>query len=130
MPGPAPPYRPCFPLALLEQARQMVRHRTMKFPLRQRAGLVFLRHAQPLLSHVDAGRWAHLPPEAVRHWRRRWSHGDCSLADEPGRGRHARFFPPLDHAVVKALACAVVSHTHQPLSRQSLVDLPGRAHQA
>jgi hypothetical protein len=40
------------------------------------------------------------------------------------------FFPPLDHAVVKALACELVSQTHQPLSRQSLADLTGRAHQA
>src|SRR5919204_6470171 len=31
-------------------------------------------------------------------------------------------FPPLDHAVVKALACELVSETHQPLSRQSLTD--------
>ena len=40
------------------------------------------------------------------------------------------FFPPLDHAVVKALACELVSQTHQPLSRQSLADLTCRAHQA
>ena len=40
------------------------------------------------------------------------------------------FFPPLDHAVVKALACELVSQTHQPLSRQSLADLTRRAHQA
>jgi hypothetical protein len=39
-------------------------------------------------------------------------------------------FPPLDHAVVKALACELISQTHQPLSRQSLTDLTGRAHQA
>jgi hypothetical protein len=41
-----------------------------------------------------------------------------------------QFFPPLDHAVVKALACELVSQTHHPLSRQSLADLTGRAHQA
>jgi hypothetical protein len=39
-------------------------------------------------------------------------------------------FPPLDHAVVKALACELVAETHQPLSRQSLTDLTSRAHQA
>src|SRR5262245_11248091 len=42
----------------------------------------------------------------------------------------APVFPPLDHAVVKARACEGVSQTHQPLSRQSLADLTGRAHQA
>jgi hypothetical protein len=39
-------------------------------------------------------------------------------------------FPPLDHAIVKALACEVVAHTQHPLSRQSLADLTGRAQQA
>lgn len=40
------------------------------------------------------------------------------------------FFPPLDHAVVKAMACEVVAQTQQPLSRQSLADLTARACQA
>jgi hypothetical protein len=40
------------------------------------------------------------------------------------------FFPPLDHAVVKARACEFVSQTQQPLSRQALADLTRRAHQA
>ena len=29
-------------------------------------------------------------------------------------------FPPLDHALVKAVACELVAETKQPLSRQSL----------
>jgi hypothetical protein len=93
MPGPSPTYRPCFPLAFLEQAHQMVRQRTIKFQLRQRAVLVLLLHEQPLLSNIEAGRWAQLHPDSVRHWRRRWSQGDFSLEDEPGRGRHAVFSP-------------------------------------
>ena len=36
-------------------------------------------------------------------------------------------FPPLDHAVVKALACEQVARTQSPLSRQSLGDLAQRA---
>jgi DDE superfamily endonuclease len=36
-------------------------------------------------------------------------------------------FPPLDHAVVKAIACEVVYETERPLSRQSLADLAARA---
>jgi hypothetical protein len=71
----------------------MVRQRTVKFQWRQRAVLVLLLHAQPLLSNVEAGRWAQLHPDAVRHWRRRWTQGDCSLEDEPGRGRQAVFSP-------------------------------------
>jgi hypothetical protein len=36
-------------------------------------------------------------------------------------------FPPLDHALVKAVACALVAETQQPLSRQSLADVTARA---
>ena len=93
MSGPSPTYRPCFPWAFLEQARQMVRQRTIKFQLRQRAVLVLLLHEQPLLSNVEAGRWAQLHPDSVRHWRRRWAQGDFSLEDEAGRGRKAGFSP-------------------------------------
>ena len=39
-------------------------------------------------------------------------------------------FPPLDHAVVKALACERVAQTNQPLSRQSLADVTARARAA
>jgi hypothetical protein len=93
MPGPSPTYRPCFPLAFLEQARQMVRQRPMKFQLRQRAVLVLLLHAQPLLANVEAGCWAQLHPDSMWHWRRRWAQGDFSLEDESGRGRKAVFSP-------------------------------------
>jgi hypothetical protein len=39
-------------------------------------------------------------------------------------------FPPLDHAVVQAIACEVVCQTERPLSRQSLADLTERARTA
>jgi DDE superfamily endonuclease len=39
-------------------------------------------------------------------------------------------FPPLDHALVKAVACELVAETKQPLSRQSLTDVTARAQQA
>lgn len=39
-------------------------------------------------------------------------------------------FPPLDEAVVKAIACEVVAQTEVPLSRQSLADLTSRARTA
>lgn len=38
-------------------------------------------------------------------------------------------FPPLDRAVIKALACELVHETDLPLSRQSLADLATRARQ-
>lgn len=39
-------------------------------------------------------------------------------------------FPPLDHAVVKAIACELVAETKQPLSRQSLADVTARVQKA
>jgi DDE superfamily endonuclease len=36
-------------------------------------------------------------------------------------------FPPLDQALIQAMACEVIAETKLPLSRQSLADLVGRA---
>ena len=41
-------------------------------------------------------------------------------------GAARRMFPPLDHALVKAVACERVAATKQPLSRQSLADVTAR----
>jgi hypothetical protein len=38
-----------------------------------------------------------------------------------------RLFPPLDQALIQAMACEVVAETKEPLSRQSLADLVRRA---
>jgi DDE superfamily endonuclease len=40
------------------------------------------------------------------------------------------FFPPLDHALVKAVACELVAETRQPLSRLSLADVTARTRNA
>lgn len=48
------------------------------------------------------------------------------MQDEAAR----QFFPPLEQALVKAVACERVAETHQPLSRQSLADLTARVEQA
>src|ERR1043166_2371648 len=45
-------------------------------------------------------------------------------------GAARRIFPPLDHALVKAVACELVAETKQPLSRQSLADVTARARNA
>jgi len=93
MPGPSPIYQPDFPDDFVEQALEIVRHRTVAYQLRQRATLVLLLHADPLLSNVRAAAEVHLHPNAVRYWRRRWAHGEFGLADAPGRGRKV-WFPP------------------------------------
>ena len=45
-------------------------------------------------------------------------------------GAVRRIFPPLDHALVKAIACELIAETQQPLSRQSLADVTARAQKA
>jgi hypothetical protein len=45
-------------------------------------------------------------------------------------GAARRSFPPLDHALVKAVACELVAETRQPLSRQSLADVTARPRHA
>jgi hypothetical protein len=51
-------------------------------------------------------------------WQIRW--------DEAARP----FCPPLDHALVKAVACELVADTKQPLSQQSLADVTARVQHA
>jgi hypothetical protein len=48
----------------------------------------------------------------------------------PQDGAARPIFPPLDQAVVKAVACELVAATKQPLSRQSLADVTARAQTA
>src|SRR5262249_24111334 len=43
-------------------------------------------------------------------------------------GAPRRLLPPLDQALVKAVACELVAETQQPLSRQSLADVTARVH--
>jgi transposase len=93
MPGPLPIYRPDFPPDFLAQAQALVRRRSVKYQLRQRATLALLLHQQPALSNPEAAARVQLHPNSVRTWRRRWAVGDFTLEDEPGRGRKADFSP-------------------------------------
>lgn len=93
MSGPLPLYHPLFPAAFVEQAQSIVRQRTVAYQLRQRAQLVLLLKADPLLSNSRAAAVVHLHPNAVRYWRRRWALGEFGLADAPGRGRKSGFSP-------------------------------------
>jgi len=53
-------------------------------------------------------------------------HNIVASAVEAARAQ-ARFFPPRDQAVVKAIACEAVCQTKLPLSRLSTSDLAARA---
>jgi hypothetical protein len=64
--------------------------------------------------------------------------GKCNVGRVAGRpaisplriiqaGAARPFFPPLDQALIQAMACEVVAETNEPLSRQSLADLVRRA---
>jgi hypothetical protein len=48
----------------------------------------------------------------------------------PQDGGVSPFFPPLDHALVKAVACERVAETKPPLRRQSLADITARSRKA
>ena len=54
MSGPMPWNRPCFPTPFVEEAQGIVRRRTVAYQLRQRAQLVLLLQADPLLSNSRA----------------------------------------------------------------------------
>jgi hypothetical protein len=75
MPGPSPIYRPDFPADFVEQAQRISQQRTVAYQLRQRARLVLLLRADPLVSNVHAAAEVHLHANAVRYWRRRWAQG-------------------------------------------------------
>jgi hypothetical protein len=64
--------------------------------------------------------------------------GRCSAGDDGGSlaillspivpdAAASRIFPPLDRALVQAMACETVAETKLPLSRQSVADLTSRA---
>ena len=93
MRGPAPTYRPTFPSEFLAQAQKIVRQRTVRYQLRQRATLVLLFHEQPLVSNTEAAACVYRHPHSVRLWRRRWANGTFVLEDESGRGPQPRFSP-------------------------------------
>ena len=82
MRGPTPTYRPAFPPKFLEQAQKIVRQRTVRYQLQQRATLVLLFHHQPLVSNTEAAACVDLHPNSVRLWRRRWANGHFVLEDE------------------------------------------------
>jgi len=127
--GPTPLYRPRFPPLFVEQAQCLVRQRTVAYQLQQRAQLVLLLEADPVLSNSRAGAEVHLHPNTVRYWRRRWDLGEFFLADAPGRGRKS-VFPPLEQALVKAVAREAVHQSGLPLSRLSTADIAGQARKA
>src|SRR3954471_5903078 len=129
MAGPRSAVCPVFPEDFVAEARATVRRKTAPHQHVQRYGLVLVLHEDPHLPQQEAGRRVGLSGRQVLRWRQRWAAGDFSVADTPGWGRKAPF-PPLDHAVVKALACELVAQTKQPLSRQSLADVTDRASKA
>jgi DNA-directed RNA polymerase specialized sigma24 family protein len=91
--GPSPLYQPNFPTEFIAQARLLLRRRTAKAHLRQRASLALLLHYQSELSNVEAAEQVGLHPNSVRLWRKRWAQGVFEVEDQPGRGRKPTFSP-------------------------------------
>jgi len=125
MPGPASTFCPVFPEDFLRQAYVEVRRKTASHQSVQRFQLALLLHEAPHLGHEEAGQRIGLSGRQVRRWRQRWATGDFAVTDASGRGRKA-VFSPLDHALIKAIACELIAETQQPLSRQSLADVTAR----
>jgi hypothetical protein len=103
--------------------------------------------ARSRISFANAPAWysCYTRSHSCRMWRRplRWvcTPTRSAIGDSDGpQGTSActmsrdggvpPVFPPLDHALVKAVACELVAETAQPLSRQSLADVTARAQKA
>jgi DDE superfamily endonuclease len=125
-PGPSPIYRPDFPAEFVEHARRLARQRTVAYQLRQRATLVLLLHADPILSNVHAAAAVDLHPNAVRFGGDD-GHREIFAWKTKRDGGVKPGFPPLDHSLVKATACELVHETRLPLSRLSTPDITARA---
>jgi hypothetical protein len=94
MSGPLSACCPRFPDGFLAQARATLRRKTAPQQAVQRCRLVLLLQENPHLSQQETGRRVGLSGRQVLRWRQRWSAGDFSVADSPGRGRKAAFSPP------------------------------------
>ena len=66
MSGPSPLYQPRFPAEFLVQARDLIRRRTARAHLQQRARLALLLADRPGLSNVEAGLPVHLHPNGLQ----------------------------------------------------------------
>ena len=107
MPGPRP--APCtFPDGFMQVAQDTVRRRTVAVQVVQRFRLALLLHEQPDMTNDQAAKEVGLSARQVRRWRSRWAAGDFSIEDQPGRGA-SPFFPPLDQALIQAMACEVIA---------------------
>ena len=93
MPGPIPSFCPVFSEDFLRQARSAVRRKTVSHQSVQRYQLALVVHEYPHLPHEQAGQRVGLSGRQVRRWRKRWTAGDFSVEDKPGRGRKANFSP-------------------------------------
>jgi hypothetical protein len=94
MSGPLSAFCPQFPQDFLVTVHATLRRKTAPFQLVQRCRLVLVLHDNPHLSQEEAGRRVGLSGRQVLRWRQRWTAGQFSLDDAPGRGRKAAFSPP------------------------------------
>ena len=121
MPGPIPA-RWTFPGYFVQEDLDTDRSRTVAVQIVQRFRLALLLHEQPGMQNDHAAKAVGLSPRQVQRWRSRWANGDFSVEDLPDADA-SPLFPPLDQALIHALACEVIAETEEPLSRQSLADL-------
>lgn len=94
MSGPLSAFCPQFPEDFLVAVRAILRRKTAPYQLVQRCRLVLLLHDNPYFGQEEAGHRVGLSGRQVLRWRQRWTAGDFSVDDAPGRGRKAAFSPP------------------------------------
>jgi hypothetical protein len=130
--------RGCLPCVVPSRATGLSSHRPSWSRLQRWLGKGRCRtscgNGPPWSCSCPNNRWC---PTARRHSGYNSIHVRCAGGDTVGLrgtfpwttnqdGAARRIFPPLDHALVKAVACELVAETQQPLSRQSLADVTAR----
>jgi hypothetical protein len=125
MPDLAPTFCPVLPDDFLRQARFEVRRKTASHQSVTATSLpscstrihAWVTRWQANVWACRAGR-SSVGPRATFPW------------PMPQDGAARPIFPPLDQAVVKAVACELVAETKPPLSRQALADVTARTQTA
>jgi DDE superfamily endonuclease len=130
--------RGCLPCVVPYRATGLSSHRPSWSRLQRWPGKGLCRtscgNGPPWSCSCPNNRWC---PTARQHSGYNSIHVRCAGGDTVGpRGTlpwttnqdeaARRIFSPLDHALVKAVACELVAETQQPLSRQSLADVTAR----
>ena len=129
MPGPVPAFRPEFPTDFLDGAVRLCGAERLNFSFGNGPNWSCCYTSIPAYRTLRLGGKSNCTPI-------RYATGDsvgptgCFRCRIDLDGAASPRFFPLDHAIVKAIACEMVFESRSPLSRQSLADITSRASEA